>query len=52
MLLKGSSDHSQAKKVKTVCDHLNSEFTQQDGKTLDCEERDGAITCVFCREFT
>ena len=52
MLLKGSSDHSQAKKVKTVCDHLNSEFTQQDGKTLDCEKRDGAITCVFCREFT
>ena len=48
---KGSPDHSKAKKVKTVCDHFNSEFTQQEGKTLDCEKRDGAITCVFCRKF-
>ena len=29
------------------------EFTQQDGKTRECDKRDdGAITCVFCREFT
>ena len=32
---KGSLDHTQAMKVKTVCDLFNSEFTQQDGKTLD-----------------
>ena len=32
-----------------------SEFTQQDGgkkRTLECDKRDGAITFVFCREFT
>ena len=26
------------------------EFTQQDGKTRECDKRDdGAVTCVFCR---
>ena len=34
---------------------INSEFTQQqneeDGKTLEHDKRDGAITCVFCQEF-
>ena len=30
----------------------NSEFTQQDGKTLECDKCDGAVTCVFCGEFT
>ena len=35
-----------------------SEFTQQDSrkkrtdKLPECDKRDGAITCVFCREFT
>ena len=32
---KGSLDQTQATKVKIVCDLFNSEFTQQDGKTLD-----------------
>ena len=25
---------------------------EKDGKPLECDKRDGAITCVFCREFT
>ena len=28
----------------------NSEFTQQDGKSHTRDERDKAITCVFCRD--
>ena len=24
---------------------------EEDGKTLVCDKRDGAVTCVFCREF-
>ena len=31
------------------CDS-NSEFTQQDGKTLLCDKRDRVITCEFCRD--
>ena len=32
------------------CFFKNSEFTQKDGKTLVCDKRDRAITCVFCRD--
>ena len=28
----------------------NTEFTQQDGKTLVCDKHDTAITYVFCRD--
>ena len=31
------------------CDS-NSEFTQQDGKTLLCDKRDRVITCEFCHD--
>ena len=31
---------------------IPSEFTQQDGKTLECDKRDSVIPGVFCREFT
>ena len=27
-----------------------SEFTQKDGKMLECDKRDRAITYVFCRD--
>ena len=30
----------------------NRTAKEEDGKTLEYDKRDGAITCVFCREFT
>ena len=35
--------------VKSVSEQQRK-FPQQDGKTLVCDKRDKAITCVFCRD--
>ena len=42
--------------VPVLLINCSSEFTQQDGskkdgKTLVCDKRDRAITCVFCLDF-
>ena len=39
-----------ASSANCVCGQgVISEFTQQDGKTLECDKRDGAITCMLSR---
>ena len=46
---KGSPDHTQAMKVKTVCDLFNSEFTQQDAKrvTVTVKNVTGLLLACF-----
>ena len=43
--------------IRSVIIRVHSEFTQQDGRkkrtsynTLECDERDRAITFAFCRD--
>ena len=46
---KGSPDHTQAMRVKTVCDLFNSEFTQQDAKrvTVTVKNVTGLLLAYF-----
>ena len=44
---KGSPDHTQAMKVKTVCDLFNSEFTQQDAKRVTVKNVTGLLLACF-----
>ena len=41
------------RQISKLQDSINSEFAQQkeeDGKTHVCDNRNVAITCVFCRD--
>ena len=47
---RGSTHFSEAFIHEKVSSSQNDELTQQDGKSHARDQRDKAITCVFCRD--